>query len=128
MAARTTEQTCAWCGGFIDTTWTPPDDALVISPGDPHPMDGDVHLDHVVDPGQGHKGSKWWCSETCRKIVAGTHWPTPVGPATHDEMVGWIEEQARLDALRARPGRVAPERLEDLWEEFKEFVTARRLG
>ena len=123
MAARTAEQTCAWCGGTIDPTWAPADDAVVIKPGDPHP-----EVDHVVDPGFGHKGAKWWCSETCGQIVAGTHWPTPVGPATHDEIVGWIEEQGRLDAIRARPGRVIAERLEDLWEEFKEFVTSRRLG
>jgi hypothetical protein len=39
------------------------------------------------------------CSDVCAKIVAGTHWPHQSGPVTHEEMLGWMEEQAEVDAL-----------------------------
>ena len=42
-----------------------------------------------------------WCSDVCEKIVTGTHWPHQSGPVTHDEILGWIEEQEAIDALGA---------------------------
>lgn len=32
------------------------------------------------------------CSEECRLVVEEGYWPSPVGPATHDEMQGWVDE------------------------------------
>lgn len=55
-------------------------------------------------------GKSWrrWCSDICRQIVVEGKWPSPVGPATHDEMVGWIEElerekRERQERIEARP-------------------------
>src|SRR5881396_3273873 len=62
------EPTCAHCGGIIDP-------------------EAQVH------DGQGHDGDTWWCSDICRQIVVEHKWPSPVGPATHEEMQGWIYAQ-----------------------------------
>jgi hypothetical protein len=32
------------------------------------------------------------CSEVCRLIIEDGLWPSPVGPATHEEMQGWIDQ------------------------------------
>jgi hypothetical protein len=32
------------------------------------------------------------CSEVCRLVIEEGYWPSPVGPATHDEMQGWIDQ------------------------------------
>lgn len=45
--------------------------------------------------GAGRADGNVWCSRECEKIVKGTHWPTEVGPATHDEILEWIEEAER---------------------------------
>jgi hypothetical protein len=50
------------------------------------------------------------CSETCRLIAEEGYWPSPVGPATHDEMVGWIEaERARAADQASAEARAAAE-------------------
>lgn len=66
---------------------------------------GAVHLDETADPDHtsaetGADGDKVWCSDICRQVVVEGKWPSPVGPATHDEMVGWIAAQDREDAAR----------------------------
>lgn len=61
--------------------WVGPDDA----PCHPCPHCGcRVRDDDPVDFGG-------CCSEICRLVIEEGMWPSPVGPASHDEMVGWIE-------------------------------------
>jgi hypothetical protein len=66
----------------------------------------------------GHIDSGTVCSETCRLIAEEGYWPSPVGPATHDEMVGWIRSErgmlrgqlvARLMDKRGDPDEVRAE-------------------
>lgn len=69
------------------------------NPGEPLPFhacpncDGIVRDDEPVDFGG-------CCSEICRSIIEDGLWPSPVGPASHDEILGWI---AATEALRQPP-------------------------
>lgn len=69
---------CPWCHGFVEDSFT--DYAVEVEPG-------------VFAA---------CCSDVCQKIVAGTHWPAAGGPAGHGEILGWIEEQKKIDELAAR--------------------------
>jgi hypothetical protein len=78
---------------------------------------GAVHLDDEQDVGsssaeQGTDGDKVWCSEVCRQVVVEGKWPSPVGPATHDEILRWIDAQAIEDGRRAQAQQVARARHE----------------
>lgn len=74
-------ETCSWCGGLV---------AFDVEPSKNGP-----------DNGRGRRSGRVWCSDICHRVLQG-EWPSPVGPATHSEMIGWIDEQARLDAIEAR--------------------------
>lgn len=78
------EHFCAHCGGYVDPTGSA--------------------------DGQGTDGTVWWCSEVCRQVAVDGLWPSAVGPASHADMVGWIEAEARnpnptgsdVEALKAK--------------------------
>lgn len=64
------------------------------------------------------------CSDACKKIHAGTHWPTPVGPATHNEMMGWIEER---DGMRREVARLLSAELKELMDAGGDLPTTEQI-
>jgi hypothetical protein len=48
------------------------------------------------------------CSDICRQVAVKGLWPSPAGPATHDEMVGWIAAE-KVQAETEREARVHAE-------------------
>lgn len=81
---------------------------------------GAVHLDEEHPPesypdgGPGRDADLVWCSEACRQVVVDDKWPSPVGPASHDEIEEWIAEQEREDGRHAQ-ARAAAQRRHDAW-------------
>jgi len=81
------------------------------------------------------------CSDICHQIAVEGLWPSPVGPATHDEMVGWIaaakvqtetEREARVHAelaeiqeKRRRNAEVSVGEMEDLLGDIRDLLSGR---
>jgi hypothetical protein len=56
--------------------------------------------DSPYDPTTKSVGTTW-CSDVCRLVIKEGRWPSPVGPATHAQMLKWIKAQEKLDAEQA---------------------------